>query len=234
MVLAVVVGAAVVAGALIVASAQTGGSNGKSTATSARTTPAGPKTAKADALLEGIRQRGLVLGSPKAPVTLVEFADLQCPYCAVAARESLPTVIREYVRSGSVRIVFEGLAFVGDDSETALRAVLAAGLQNHAWDMIESLYLRQGAENSGWVTAALLKEVAAEVPGLDADRMLSEVKASAVDKQLAASERTARSANVRGTPSFFVGRTNGPLEPVDVSSFTAGALRPALDEALAP
>ena len=50
------------------------------------------------------------LGSPDAPVTLVEYADLQCPFCAEWARGTFPAIVDEYVRPGQVRIEFRGLA----------------------------------------------------------------------------------------------------------------------------
>jgi hypothetical protein len=57
-------------------------------------------------LLGGIPQHGNVLGNPDAPVTVVEFADLQCPYCRMWALDTFPTVVREYVRPGKVKLVF--------------------------------------------------------------------------------------------------------------------------------
>ncbi len=84
-------------------------------------------------------------------MTLVEYADLQCPYCAEWTLETLPVIVSDYVRTGRVRIVFRGLAFLGSDSELALRAVIAAGAQNRLWDLVDELYQRQGYENNGWV-----------------------------------------------------------------------------------
>jgi protein-disulfide isomerase len=101
-----------------------------------------------DALFRGIPQDGIVLGSPHAPVTLVEYADLQCPDCAQWARDAFPTIVKEYVRAGRVRIVFRGLSFIGADSDAALRAALAAGQQARLWDVVHGLFVQQGAENA--------------------------------------------------------------------------------------
>ena len=92
------------------------------------------------------------------PVTLVEYADLQCPYCAQWARDALPTLVEDYVKPGKLRIVFRGMAFIGPDSDKALRTAIAAGEQNHLWDVVHGLYLSQGAENAGWVTDELVAE----------------------------------------------------------------------------
>lgn len=174
----------------------------------------------------GVPQAGLVLGDPDAPVTLVEYADLQCPYCAEWARSTLPVLIDEYIRTGQVRIVFRGLAFIGPDSEQALRVVLGASRQNRSWDVLDALYRRQGAENRGWVTEELLAEVAGP-------RALAEGSKPWVDRQLATAAEAAEAAGVRGTPAFQVGRTGGALDLVFLESLGPEGLRPALDAALA-
>jgi protein-disulfide isomerase len=180
--------------------------------------------------LSGIPQRGVALGSPTAPVTLVEFADIQCPYCGAFARDAMPSIIRDYVRTGRLRVVFEGLAFVGPDSDRALRAVLAAGRQDRAWELIEGLYARQGAENTGWVTDELVRDVARAVPGLDVGRLLADTRR--VDGQIRAATAAARAAGVRGTPTFYAGRTGSRLRVVPLDSLTAQALTPSLDALL--
>ncbi len=223
--IAVVATAATVAATLIAVSAVQGDSPQRSSTE--------PTLRVQQELFAGIPQQGIVLGSPAAPVTLVEFADLQCPYCSEFARVALPTLVQDYVRTGRAKLVFQGLAFLGPDSRTALRAVLAAGLQNRAWNVLDGLYGRQGAENGGWVTRRLLREVAGDVRGLDVRRMLRQSTSPSVTRLIRDADRFAREGGVHGTPTFFVGRSGGPLQRVQLTSLSAEALRPALDAALA-
>ena len=117
-----------------------------------------PSTSSADALalVKGLPQKGTVLGSPTAKVRMLQFEDLQCPICKRYTDDAFPTIVREYVRTGRVQLDFRGLAFLGPDSETALRTAIAAGSQNKLWDVVGLFYAEQGKENSGWVTNAKL------------------------------------------------------------------------------
>jgi protein-disulfide isomerase len=188
--------------------------------------------AAAPGLFSGIPQSGLALGDAKAPVTLVEYADLQCPYCAAWARETLPVLVREYVRPGRLRIVFHGLAFLGPDSGAGLTAAVAAGAQNHLWDVVDALYARQGVENSGWLTPALLADVVRAVPGLDASRLERDRSTPATGAQIRAVASAAQAAGVRGTPSFEIGPTGGTPHLVSLTSLAPDGLRPAIDTLL--
>jgi protein-disulfide isomerase len=182
-------------------------------------------------LFRGVPQDGIALGNPDAPLTLVEYADLQCPFCAEWARDVLPAIVDEYVRPGHVRLVFRGLYFLGSDSEKALRAALAAAEQDRLWDVVHGLYESQGAENSGWVTDELLGSLTHS--GVDTRRMLARTGSSAVERELSAAANAAERAQVPGTPYFQAGRTGGTLEPLQVSSSDAAAFRAALDALLA-
>jgi protein-disulfide isomerase len=221
------IGAAALAATLVLVSqlgAREAGSAERKSAVPAETTATG---------LAGIPQRGLALGAPNAPVTLVEYADLQCTYCGQWARQAFPELVDEYVRPGKLRIVFRGLAFVGPESETALRAALAASHQNRLWDLVELVYLNQGAENSGWVSHEFLAGLGRSIGGLDADRMLADAGSSAVDRAIADAARRARAAGVPGTPAFELGPTGGPLRRLEVESLDAAGIRPAIDALLA-
>src|SRR3954447_23988371 len=133
----VLVGVALVALlAVVVAIAATsgGGGSGKGAAK----TPGGVA-----ALFKGIPQQGMTLGRASAPVTVEEFIDPQCPFCAQFSREALPTVLKDYVRPGKIKLVLRPLAFIGQDSVTAARAVAAAGAQDKGWTFLDVLYSRQ-------------------------------------------------------------------------------------------
>jgi protein-disulfide isomerase len=222
--LAAGVAAAVVATAALIAASQLGGSDGRARA---RPATAGSR------LLAGIPQRGNRLGAENAPVTLVEYADLQCPYCGQFAANVLPELIRTYVRPGHVKLVFRGLAFIGPDSMTAVRAVVAAGKQDRLWNVLDGLYANQGAENSGWVTPELLRSFGDSVPGLDAGKMLADAGGDHVSNALAADAKAATADGVSSTPSFMVGPTGGRLDPLHVSALEPAAFGPTLDGLLA-
>ena len=218
--------AAVAAGLLVLVTAL----GGKSSTPSSGGIVGGAETS---ALLAGIPQHGNALGSPKAPVTLVEFADPQCPYCGEWARGALPDLVRQYVRTGRVRVVFNGMSFVGPDSELALRTALAAGQQNRLWHVLDLLYRNQGTENTGWVTEGLLAGIGAAVPGLDGPRMLAQRDAPDVSAALDAAAANADTHGINSTPSFLAGPTGGRLEAVPVASLDLAGIAPALDRLLA-
>lgn len=225
-------GAAVIAAVLIVISVTGGGDKGAE--------PPLVTTGETQALLgdpglfDGIPQDGLVLGSPAAPVTMVEYADVQCPYCGEFAGRGLPALLDEYVRPGKVKIEFRGLQFLGPDSGKALRLVLSAAQQDKAWTVLELLFANQGEENKGWVTDALVRQIGEAVAGLDVEQMLTGTDAPAIDALIAKAETQGRNDGVRGTPTFFVVREGVPPHQLELGSLDVSAFRPALDAALTP
>ena len=201
--------------------------NTKSPAAPASSTLLG--VADSSSLFTGIPQHGNVVGSPKAPVTLVEYADLQCPYCGEFSRNTVPTLVQQYVRTGKVKLEFRGLAFVGQESDVALRAALAAGAQNRLWNFVHLVYENQGTENTGWVTDSFIRSVANGVGGVDVSRLLTDSQSAAVTGKIDAAQQAATNDGVNSTPAFFVGRTGGALTKLDVASLDPAAFRPTLD-----
>jgi protein-disulfide isomerase len=193
---------------------------------------ASPPTPTAVVELDGIPQEGVILGSPDAGVTLIEYADLQCPACRAYTEAYFPEVVDRYVRPGRVKTEFRGIAFIGPDSETALRYVLAAGFQDRLWQLQEALYRNQGGENSGWVTEELVRELAAEIPELDVERLLADAQSDQVRAMMAETAMQADAAEVPGTPTLAI--QVGSEEPYLLESgISLSELFVALDQALA-
>lgn len=220
-----------VAAALVIISVATRG-GGTSPSQPAAQAAALTGVAETQTMLRDLPQQKNVLGSPKAPVTLVEYADPQCPYCAEWARNALPEIVRDYVRPGKVRIEYRGMAFIGPESTTGLQAAFAAGNQGKFWHVLELLYANQGGENTGWIDEPLLGAIAGRA-GIDTAQFNTDRGSFAVARAVTNSTTQARAAGVSSTPSFFAGRTGSRLRPVDVTSLDAGALRPVLDQLLA-
>jgi protein-disulfide isomerase len=220
--------AALLAAALIGFSALSG-DDGESAPPPAAVAVDGRETAR---LFAGIPQDGIALGRPDAPVTLVEFADFQCPFCGTFARGALPEIVRKYVRTGKVRIEYRALAFLGDDSVEAREMALAAAQQDRLWQFGHLLFENQGEENSGWVTEERLEATANAVPGLDVERALADRSAAAVEEQAEMAEHHAQQFEISGTPAFLAGRTGGKLQRIEIQSLDAGALTPTLDSLL--
>ena len=179
-----------------------------------------PEAADVNALFKGIPQSGTTLGRPSAPVTMVEFIDPQCPYCQQFETQVLPTLIAKYVRPGALKITMEPWAFIGPDSIRGQAAQLAAARQDRAFNFTELLYDNQGTENTGWLTDAMIANVAKSIPGLEVHTLLDVRSSSGIkaeQKQVAA---LATEDKVGGTPTLFVGKTGTQGKQVDLKSPT--------------
>jgi len=183
--------------------------------------PATPKPAAVDAgLFRGIPERGGVLGDPQAPLTVTEYVDLQCPVCAVAARETLPALLRDYVRTGKAKLEARTLHFIGPDSVRGARVAAGAERQGRLWPFLEAFYAAQGHENSGYVTDGFLRSVASAA-GVDAGAALAFADSDAAQAPLDRANADAQRLGIDATPTFSVTRKGGRTQVVDAPSLLA-------------
>lgn len=217
--------AAVVAVVLIVV-VSGGGSKSTADTTSGATTTSTPSSS-----LAGIPQHGAILGDPNAPATLVVYEDPQCPFCRQWNVDTLPTVLRDYVRPGDLKLEYRGIVIIGPNSVKGLRAIYAAAPQNKLWNMVDALYAQQGAENSGWITNEVIRS-AAQQAGASPAPILARMNTPAVTAQLTRAAQQARADQVRGTPTFVVEHPPARSQQLAVTSLEPADFVASLSAAL--
>ncbi len=153
---------------------------------------------------QDIKVDGLpMLGDQRAPVTVVEFADFQCPYCGKFFHEVLPKLKTEYIDKGKVKFYFNDMAILGQESIDAAEAAKCAGDQGKFWQYHDYLYNHQRGENQGTFSVKNLKKFAQDL-GLDTTSFGSCMDSKKYEK--AVTEETTRGidAGVEGTPTNFI------------------------------
>jgi len=158
------------------------------------------------------------LGSPSAPLVMIEFSSFQCGYCALASREVLPRLKKEYVEPGKLEIVY--LDFPLQIHGRAKRAAIAAGCahdQGRFWEYHDLLFDNQDRLGSE------LYPVLAEKLDLDLgafETCLEDKKKRAAVEQ---DTREAGFAKVGSTPTFVFGRRIKGGDKVEVLNVIRGA-----------
>jgi protein-disulfide isomerase len=182
---------------------------------------------------DGIPQAGNVLGKKTAPVTMVEYIDLQCPVCRAFETDVMPTIIDRYVRTGKLKVEARPIAIIGPDSERGRRAMIAAERQNRAFNFAQLLYFNQGAENSGWLDDSMVAAAARSIPGVNVKALQDAMNSSSVADESQTYDQEAQTEQVGGTPTVLAGKTGGKLATVTPGgSPDVAALSAAIDTAL--
>ena len=189
------------------------------------------------AMFKGIPQTKFVLGNPNAPVTLVEYIDLQCPVCQSFETTELKPLIDKYVRPGKLKIEMKtwNILDVPDHSIDSLRgqkATIAAAQQNKAFQFAAVLYNNQGIEGTGWLTDGTVSNIAASVDGLDMQRWVTDANSAATASLIKSIDAYANSQPTifKGTPTLLLAKGNekphlygtgwgtAPMDPVHLAA----------------
>lgn len=168
--------------------------------------------AETKALLKDIPVNGLTLGDPKAPVTILEFVDVQCPFCKDHQLDQTPKLINDLVRTGKARIALKpiALSFMGEDSQAGRVVAVRLSEKDLAWPFLNLFYFNQGQEQTGYVTDEFLQKLVVAAGGTKEDASPREPSPEEA-KKLAEIDALQEPLNVTGTPSFAIGKTGDDL-----------------------
>ena len=150
------------------------------------------------------------IGQPNAPATMIIWDDFQCPFCKKFKLDTLPQIVKEYVDTGKLRIIFMDFAFQGEDSTTA--AVYGSSVwklypeQFYAWHTAMFTAQDEGG-NQGFGDAASIDKLNATIAGIDAAKVAADVKTnrSVYEVQMNADKAEAQKVGIGATPSFVIG-----------------------------
>ena len=144
-----------------------------------------------------------VLGSNDAPITMVEFGDYQCFYCNQFYHTTEPDIVKNYINTGKVRMVFKDFVIIGQDSVNAAHAAHCAQEKGKFWEYHDALYNNWSGENTGWASSANLLSFAKKI-GLDGSQFSQCMTESKYIQVVQGSLSNAKTLGLTGTPDFFI------------------------------
>lgn len=150
--------------------------------------------------------RDVILGDPKAPVTLIEFGDYQCPFCGRFFEQVEPPLRENYIKTGKVKMVFRNFQFLGPESTAAAEAAECAKDQQKFWAYHDALYaaeIKDGRENNGNLTRGLFLKIADDL-NLNHSQFTSCFDGGKYKAQIDKDNEVARTLGVNSTPTTFV------------------------------
>jgi len=151
-----------------------------------------------------------VLGDSNAPITLVEFGDYQCHYCHVFFDSIEGDIIKNYVETGKVKIIFKDYNIIGEDSVKASQGAHCANDQGLFWKYHDILYSHWTGENNGWASSENLTNFAQQID-LNMDEWSECMDEGSHSQIILKSNDDARALELTGTPAFFVISSEGKV-----------------------
>jgi protein-disulfide isomerase len=144
-----------------------------------------------------------ILGSKDAPITMIEFGDYQCFYCNKFYHTIEPDIVKNYINTGKVRMVFKDFVIIGQDSVNAAHAAHCAQEQGKFWEYHDALYDNWAGENTGWASSNNLTSFATKV-GLNGTQFSNCMSQSRYLPMIQGSMSDAKGLGLTGTPDFFI------------------------------
>jgi protein-disulfide isomerase len=149
-----------------------------------------------------------IRGDQDAPITIVEFSDFQCPFCARFQIQTLPLILEQYVYTGKVKFVYRDFP-IQNSHPNAMPAAVAsecAHEQDKYWQYHDALFENQGVWNKVENTSAItiFKEFATKLD-LNQDQFNSCLDSGKYIEEINNDLKDGQSYGITGTPGFFIG-----------------------------
>ena len=151
-----------------------------------------------------------VLGNPNASITLVEFGDYQCHYCHVFFESIEGKIMKNYIETGKVKMIFKDYNIIGKDSVKASQGAHCANDQGLFWEYHDRLYSNWTGENNGWASGANLANYAQDI-GLEMNQWTDCMSQQKHSKTILDSNEDAKKLQLTGTPAFFIISSDGQV-----------------------
>ena len=149
-----------------------------------------------------------IIGNPDAEITIIEFSDFQCPFCARFHIQTLPTLMEEYIEKGTVKLVFRDFPIqsIHPNAVPASVAAECANEQGKFKQMHDILFERQNQwSNLETIYAMeLFNQYASEIQ-LEQEQFSSCLSTAKYVKEIQNDLNDGRTYGITGTPGFFIG-----------------------------
>lgn len=151
----------------------------------------------------------VVLGGKKAPVTIIDFSDFQCPYCRIFWENTFSQLKKDYIDTGRVSFVLKDfpLSF-HPGALPAAKGAMCANDQGKYWDMVNKIFSEQAKQGQGTVQFTIddVKKWASQI-GLDVAKFNSCVDSNKYQTKIDQDNAEGTKLGVEGTPTFFINST---------------------------
>ncbi len=138
-------------------------------------------------------------GDKDAPVTIIEFSDYQCPYCAKFDMQTLPALEENYIKTGKVKFVYRDFPLgFHKNAQKASEASECADEQGKFWEMHDKIFQNQHA-----LDAKSLKKYAQEL-GLETEKFNSCLDSGKMASEVQKDLSDGTSYGISGTPAFLI------------------------------
>ena len=151
-----------------------------------------------------------VLGNPNASITLVEFGDYQCHYCHVFFETIEGKIMKNYIETGKVKMIFKDYNIIGKDSVKASQGAHCANDQGLFWEYHDILYSNWTGENNGWASSENLAIFAQQID-LNMNKWSECMNKGLHSQIILKSNDDARTLELTGTPAFFIINSEGKV-----------------------